>query len=311
MHIAIYCRDRLPTKGYGGSQRVAVWLVRGLAELGHQVTLIAGPGSKVPEATLVPVDLKKAYQPGFDVSPLIPPGVEIFHSIAGEMFVPPSVPFLWTQEGNFREGKQPPPHTIYVSHNHASRYGSTSFVYNGIDPAEFEFRPEKLDYDFFIGRLHRVKGYQLAIEGAKRTSRKLLLAGGWRPSLRRQIRFVGEVEGKEKADLLAGARCLWMPALWDEPFGLTLAEALISGTPVIGTHWGSLPEIISPEVGGLGDTIEELVEIARTIDQQRNPDACRARAMEYFTHIKMAEEYVRFYRHFLSTGEVPAGRKTS
>src|SRR3989449_9831622 len=69
------------------------------------------------------------------------------------------------------------------------------------------------------------------LEGAKRGGHRLLLAGGWRPSFARNIKYVGEVAGRRKAELLAGAKCLWMPALWDEPFGLTTIEALFSGTP--------------------------------------------------------------------------------
>ena len=55
MHVVVASHHRLPVEGYGGTQRVVVALVRGLAALGHRVTLIAQPGSRVPEATLVPV----------------------------------------------------------------------------------------------------------------------------------------------------------------------------------------------------------------------------------------------------------------
>lgn len=307
MRVALYFHDKLPVKGYGGTQRVVVWLARGLAQLGHQVTLIAGHGSKVPEATLVPVDLKLARKPGFDFTQLVPPNTDIVHSFAPQALAPKSLAHVRTQEGNSRQGKAPPPDTIFVSANHAERNGSPAFVYNGIDPAEFQFEPHKADYDFFLGRLHKEKGYHLAIEGALRTGRKLVIAGGWRPSFRRLVKFVGEVDGEEKARWLAGARCLWMPALWDEPFGLTLAEALMSGTPVIGTHRGSLPEIISPDVGGLGDDLDQLVAIAERI-HEIDPAACRARAEKYFSHLVMAEEYVRFYQHFIRTGSLPAGR---
>lgn len=307
MHVVLYFHDRLPVKGYGGTQRVVVWLARALAELGHRVTLIAGPGSRVPEATLIPVELKRARAPGFDLTPLLPPGFDIVHSFAPAL-TPPQAPYVCTQEGNTRPGKQSHPHTIFVSANHAERNGRSAFVYNGIDPAEFEYRDHKDDYDFFLGRLHKEKGYHLAIEGALRTGRKLVIAGGWRPSFRRQVRFVGEVDGKEKARWLAGARCLWMPALWDEPFGLTLAEALMSGTPIIGTRRGSLPEIVSPDVGGLGDTLDDLVAIAEMI-HTRAPEACRDRALRLFSHRVMAEEYLRFYRHFLAHGELPSGRR--
>ena len=309
MHVALYFHDRLPVKGYGGTQRVVVWLARGLAQLGHRVSLIAGAGSKVPEATLIPLDLKRVRGTGFDITPLLPPNLDIVHSFSPSM-LRPQAPFLATQEGNSRPGHAVPNDVIFVSANHAERNGRTAFVYNGIDPAEFRYQANKEDYDFFLGRLHKEKGYGLAIEGALRTGRKLVIAGGWRPSFRRLVRFLGEVDGEEKAKWLSGARCLWMPALWDEPFGLTLAEALMSGTPIIGTHRGSLPEIVSPDVGGLGDSLDELVAIAERIHQM-DPAACRARAERHFSHLVMAEEYLRFYQHFIATGELPAGRVTS
>lgn len=308
MHVALYHHARLPIKGYGGTERVIVWLARGLAALGHRVTLLAAPGSRVPEAELVPVEPRLSRREDFDLTRFVPDDADLLHSFV-PFRVAPGVPHLWTQEGNFRPGAVPPANTIYVSANHAERNGSRAFVYNGIDPAEYEFRTSKGDYDFFLGRLHRIKGYQLAMEAARQAGRRLVLAGGWRPSVRRGIRFVGEVDGEAKRDWLAGARCLWMPALWDEPFGLTLAEALMSGTPIIGTNRGSLPEIISPEVGGRGDTLEELVAIAGEIDR-RDPEACRAHALRYFTHLVMAEEYVRYYRAFLADGVLPEGKRT-
>ena len=76
---------------------------------------------------------------------------------------------------------------------------------------------------------------------------------------------------------------------------------------MIGTRWGSLPEIISPDVGGLGDDLEQLVEVAGRI-QEIDPAACRARAERYFSHLVMAEEYVRFYRHFIESGQLPEGK---
>lgn len=307
MRVALYFHDKLPIKGYGGTQRVVVWLARGLAQLGHQVTLLAAAGSKVPEATLVPVDLKLARKPGFDLTPYIPPHTDIVHSFEPRVGKPASTPFVATMEGNLRPDHSLPAETIFVSANHAARHGSTAFVYNGIDPAEFLFQPKKEDYDFFLGRLHKEKGYHLAIEGALRSGRKLVIAGGWRPSFRRLVRFVGEIDGEAKAKWLAEARCLWMPALWDEPFGLTLAEALMSGTPVIGTRRGSLPEIVTPDVGGLGDDLDQLVEIAGRI-HEIDPATCRARAEQYFSHLVMAEEYLRFYRHVLESGQLPAGR---
>jgi glycosyltransferase involved in cell wall biosynthesis len=181
-------------------------------------------------------------------------------------------------------------------------------VYNGVDPADFIFRAVKGTYDLFLGRLHRVKGYRWAIEGAKRARKRLVVAGGWRFTFRRALRFVGSVEGHRKADLLADAQCLWMPALWDEPFGLTLIEALMSGTPVLGTRRGALPEIVSNEVGALGDTLADLVAL-RAYIERCDPESCRSHAERWFSHTAMAQEYVRMYQHYLATGELPAGRR--
>jgi glycosyltransferase involved in cell wall biosynthesis len=309
MHIAVISHHRLPVKGYGGTERIVVALVRGLAELGHRVTLVAAPGTKLREATVVEVPSQRLRDPAFDLVPHLPRDAEVAHAHFPVRRLPAGLPFLQTIYGNLKQGEAVPPHALFLSKNHAVRHGAAAFVYAGLDPAEFLFKATKHDYDFFIGRLHSAKGYHWAIEGAKRTNRRLLLAGGWRPSFSIKIRFVGEVDGKKKAELLSGARCLWMPALWDEPFGLTTVEALFSGTPVLATRRGALPEVLTGEVGALSDTLDEMVEASRTI-ASRKPEACRAHAERYFTHRVMAEEYVRVYQRLCETGELPPGTAT-
>jgi glycosyltransferase involved in cell wall biosynthesis len=217
------------------------------------------------------------------------------------------VPWIRSLHGNRKPGTVNAPNTLYLSRDHAARHGGVAFVYNGIDLAEFRFETHKADYDLFLGRLHQVKGYRWALEGARRTGRRLVLAGGWRPSLRRSVRYVGEVGGERKAALLANAACLWMPALWDEPFGLTLIEAMASGTPVLGTRRGALPEIVSPEVGALAHTLDELVTCRPSL-ARIDPGACRARVERHFSHHVMAAEYVRMFREYLASGELPRGR---
>jgi len=308
MHVVVASHYRLPVKGYGGTERVVVALVRALAALGHRVTLLAAPGTRVPEATVVEVPPTRIRDPALDLATLLPPGSDVLH-----VFFPvtraPSHPFVQTLEGNLEAGAAVPPNNIFISRDHAQRSGSDVFVYNGLDPADFLFRSVKDGYHLFLGRLHSAKGYRWAIEGAKRRGHRLLLAGGWRPSFARNIKYVGEVAGRRKAELLAGARCLWMPALWDEPFGLTTIEALLSGTPVLATRRGALPEVVSPDVGALCDTLDEMIAAAETI-HTRSPEACRAHAERYFSHVAMAEEYLRMYRHLLDTGALPPGRVT-
>ena len=306
MHVALYIRDRLPVAKYGGTQRVAVYLARGLADAGHRVTLLAQAGTRMREVSVVELPRTPEGSPPPDLRRWLPKGVDLllaYSPVAATL----DVPWIRSLHGNRRPGTVSAPNTLYLSRDHAARHGGVAFVYNGIDLAEFRFETRKADYDLFLGRLHQVKGYRWALEGARRTGRRLVLAGGWRPSFRRRVRYVGEVGGERKVDLLANAACLWMPALWDEPFGLTLIEAMASGTPVLGTRRGALPEIVSPEVGALADTLEEMVGYRAAL-ARIDPHACRARVEQRFSHHVMAAEYVRMFRGYLGTGVLPEGR---
>ena len=307
MHVAVASHHRLPVEGYGGAQRVVVALVRGLAALGHRVTLLAPAGTKVPEASaLVELPPKRLRDPALDFTPFLPKDADVLHAHF-PVAKPPQHPFVQTLHGNLRKGDVVAPHTIFLSRDHARRYGSTTWVYNGLDPADYFFRKRKENWDLFLGRLHSTKGYHWAIEAAKKSGRQLIIAGGWRPSFTGAVKYVGEVDGKRKAALLARARCLWNAAQWDEPFGLPTIEALLSGTPVLGTKRGALPEIVTPAVGALGDTLDELLDLAERIGD-RNPEACRAHAERWFTHRTMAEEYVRMYTSVIGGGTLPPGR---
>lgn len=308
MRVALVHHTKLPVEGYGGTERVVVALAAGLVALGHEVTLVAPPGTTVPNVRHVAVPGRQLHDAATDLSPFLPDGTDIVHAFY-PLRVAPAAPHVWTLEGTTKPGVTRPPNTIYVSADHAARHGSSSFVYNGLDPSELRYQARKGDYDLFLGRLHTLKGWRWAVEGARKAGRRIVVAGGWRPTLSLSVRFVGEVGGAKKAALLAGARLLWMPALWDEPFGLTLIEALWSGTPVLGTRRGALPEVLSDEVAGFGDTLEELVA-AIPGAEAKDPAACRARAERWFGHLRMAEEYVRFYRGWLATGALPAGERT-
>ncbi|OLD01659.1 MAG: hypothetical protein AUI99_06975 [Gemmatimonadetes bacterium 13_1_40CM_3_69_22] len=311
MHVVLACNQQLPAKGYGGPQRVVVALVRGLAALGHRVTLLALPGSRVAEATLVEVPARK-FGAAADLAAYVPRDADILHThlpLKPGPARPGAPPSVQTIHRNLKPGAPPAPNSVFLSRDHARRHGSDVFVYNGLDPADYLFRrfPKRAaQFDLFLGKLHSAKGYHWAVEAAKHTGHRLVLAGGWRPSFTGAIKYVGEVDGGAKAALLARARCLWNPAQWDEPFGLVTVEALLSGTPVLGTRRGALPELITPEVGALCDTLEEMMAAAQVI-HTRSPEACRALAERRFTHLVMAEEYVRMYHSLRDTGKLPPG----
>ena len=309
MHVVLASHQQLPAKGYGGPQRVVVALVRGLAALGHRVTLLALPGSRVPEAKVVEVPARK-FADLAQLASYVPRDADILHTHVPMKPSPNGPPLLQTIHRNLKPGSPPSVNAVFLSRDHARRHGSEVFVYNGLDPAEYIFRrfPKRAEqFDLFLGNLHSAKGYHWAVEAAKHAGHRLVVAGGWRPSFTGAVKYVGEVDGGKKAALLARARCVWNPAQWDEPFGLVTIEAFLSGTPVLGTRRGALPELITPEVGALCDTMEEMIAAAQTIHTRR-PEACRALAEQRFTHVVMAEEYVRMYRCLIDTGKLPPGR---
>jgi glycosyltransferase involved in cell wall biosynthesis len=306
MHIVQFQHTRVPVEKYGGAQRIVVWLSQALVELGHDVTLLAGPGSSVPGVRVVEVAADEVRRPGFDVHRYVSGPVDVMH-YHGLVEHPPNVPYVATLHGNLGPGGVAPPYVICVSENHARRHGTKSYVYNGVRLDEYEFRAQKSDFDLFLARLHSIKGWRVAVKAAKQERFRLVIAGGWRPTLSRWLKFVGEVGGEQKRELLANARCLWMPVRWEDPCPVNVIEALASGTPVIATPRGSLPDLVGPDGGAIGATFEDLIAIRRRL-ADFDPHACRRRAERCFTHLRMARDYVRMYEGLLRNGELPVGQ---
>ncbi len=153
------------------------------------------------------------------------------------------------------------------------------------------------------------KGPQRAIEVAREAGVPLLLAAKMRepaervyfqniiePMLGDSIRYVGEVGGQEKLDLLNGAIGLLNPIRWHEPFCLVMIEALPAGTPVLAFREGAAPEIVTHgETGYLGRSDDELVAGLRSV-HRLDRAACRRRVAEHFSADRMVENYLRVYR---------------
>jgi glycosyltransferase involved in cell wall biosynthesis len=310
MHVVHVSRWRLPVVGYGGVPRVVSWLAKAQAEQGDQVTILGPPGSSCPGVTSIAVAVPKGvpdYSPY--IGPYIPRDSDIihFHHIST---VEPCVPWVLTAQGNSPGELTYMPNKIYVSRNHAERGGGTAFVHNGIDPAEFIYRERKDDYFLFLSKVsRRVKGVDVALRLARELGFRLVVAGGNRfglrktgglwNSIRADVHFCGMVTGRRKAELLAGARALIFPIRWDEPFGLVVTEALVSGTPVITTPRGSMPELVTPDVGFLCDSYDALkLAVQRT--GEIDPQACRRRVLEHFTNRHSAVAYRRYYREAIA-----------
>ncbi len=187
------------------------------------------------------------------------------------------------------------------------RYAAT--IHHGIPMADFHFDPHGSDALLFFGRLHPDKGAAEAIAAARASGRALDMYGivqdqGYHdravaPELDDAIRYHGAVGGAARIAALGGARALLHLINFDEPFGLSVIEALACGTPVIATRRGSMPELIDHGVTGfLVDTPAEAVAaIARVADLDRA--ACRRAVAERFSVERMADAYIALYRQIL------------
>jgi glycosyltransferase involved in cell wall biosynthesis len=303
VRIAHLSCTRVPVTLYGGSQRVIYWQAKAQAELGHEVTLLAPPGSSCPGVKVIEVPSGQEY------GRLLPAGVEVAHryGVSPEGL---TIPHLESSQGNSPAELRYHPTKVYCSGDHARRGGSTAFVYNGVDPDEYLYREHKDDYFLFLSKVSRqVKGVDVALRLAQRLGFRLVVAGGTRfdlrrtgglwDSLRADVHFCGMVGGRRKAELIAGARALLFPIRWEEPFGIVVAEALISGTPVITTPRGAMPELVTPDVGFLCHDEGELADAIQRVGEI-SPAACRQRALEHFTSAVCARKFLGYYERLLA-----------
>ena len=185
-------------------------------------------------------------------------------------------------------------------------------VHHAVDTDRFAFRADPDDYLLFLGRFTEGKGVVQAIEAARQSGMRLLLAAAENEYYRdvvaplvdqRDIVFVGEVDRASAAPLLGGARALLYPVQDGEPFGLVLAEAAACGTPVAALDRGAVREIVEDGVtGGVFESLDALVDgLPRVLALDRR--RVRTRAVERFGVDRMVDAYVDVYRQLLgSTG---------
>ncbi len=286
MNIFHYYPKVLPVKKYGGTQRIAVNLMKEQANRGHKVYLLSLVGTHLHSINVTTIK-----RPIRNLENYIPDNMDIVQLYGTPQEIPPK-PYLVRIGGNGKPGEKFLPNTVFVSRNHAIRHGSRHYIYSGINPGDFIYREKKENYFLFLAKVSwKVKNVNLAIKLAKAMGFKLIVAGGWRLSFRRNIKFVGEVDDKEKAELLAGAKALIFPTNWQEPIGNVTLEALASGTPVITTNKGAMPEVVTPDVGFRCNTFEEFQEAINRIDEI-SPRKCRERVEENFTAEIMNRKYI-------------------
>ncbi len=315
MKIGIAINSQLPALNYGGTERAALWLSRALAEMGHEVSLVCHPlpGHENSE-------LKHAKCLSWPNSSAEWTALWKTHEFLHFMGIPPADstyarhPYLVTIQGNGKVNQVFPSNTVFVSANHAKRHGWNEFVHNGLDPAEYPLSrgPRDPALLFLAKARWRVKNLRGALEISRRAGRPYWVIGGRRPwtpwgIFARHAKFFGEIGGTKKLDLIQRSSALLFPVIWDEPFGIAVTEALVCGTPVIASRRGSLPEIISPECGRLCSSMDEYLSAIEELPKFNDPDKCRQRVMDHFTHHKMAEKYLHYYRQILAQGRLREG----
>ncbi|MBS0028808.1 glycosyltransferase family 4 protein [Chitinophaga sp. 22321] len=197
----------------------------------------------------------------------------------------------------------------YVSISNSDRHPTLQYaatIYNGIRTADFAFEPEPGNYLLYYGRIHPDKGTHEAIQIALHTGRQLVIAGiiqdeeYYREKVKpfideEQIRYIGAVGGHKRSDLLGGALALLHPISFNEPFGLSVAEAMLCGTPVIAFNRGAMPELINDrKTGFLVNDIHEAAAAVEDISLIARLD-CHLHAKEKFSQERMAAQYMALY----------------
>ncbi len=299
MNILLVLNAVLPVTDYGGTERVIWYLGKELSKMNHNVTFLSGRGTVCPFAKVIPIDPEKS------IESQVPENIQVTHF---NNYIPVNFerPYVVTCHGNHTGNNPIDRNTIFVSANHAWRHGSNEFVYNGLDWDDYG----KVDlssvreYFHFLGkaawRVKNVKGAINVIKAVPGASLKVIGGNrlnfkmGFRFTLSPKIKFMGITGGEKKLDVLRNSKGLVFPVKWDEPFGLAITESLYFGAPVFGTPYGSLPELVIPEVGFLSCEKEKIANhILR--DYNYNPRICHEYAADLFNSRKMAEEYIKKY----------------
>lgn len=330
----------VPPKHYGGIERVLAFLVEGLVERGHEVTLWAAPESDVPaeiveygspphfgrtdrlkEFGQVAGGLLRRYRE-FDLVhsfgrlagllPLFPTRARLIQSYQRDI-TPNRIEWAARLAGD---------DLVFTacstnSRRNVSHLGHWETIYNGVRLSDFTFTPEVEDDAplVFLGRIERIKGTHTAIEVARATGRKLVIAGNVvedaphrqffdeevAPHLNdERIEYVGPVDDVQKNDLLGRAAAFLMPIEWEEPFGIVMAEALACGAPVVGFRRGSVPEVVEHGVSGfVCDTTEEMVDAVNRVGTLSRA-AARARCENHFSDTVIVDAYEDLYRRHVN-----------
>ena len=378
LHIATLNRPIRADLGYGPIETVIYNIDKGLHQLGHR-SIVACPGDSrvvgetyttVPESfseywtenTLVQrknmsrhlaLSLQRARKGDIDIIHMHD-AVMVEYVFKGVFKSP--VPIVMTlhvpaeDKGSFKQwneslvsssGAYFVPISEYQRKQHHGLVNAQRVIYHGVDVDEYPFKGNsgKQNYLFSIGRVTQDKGQDKAIEVAKKTGSRLILAGNvqnkgadrkffkslkksidhvadagkpcsskdyfekvMKPILDsdRQIIYIGEVDSDQKKLWYRHARATLFPIQWGEPFGLVLIESMACGTPVVAFRKGSVPEIvIHGKTGFVVDSVDDMAEALKAI-HVINPGECRRHVKKNFSITSMAKQYSQLYKRILN-----------
>lgn len=352
MKIAILAglEEALPPHGYGGIERIASYLTEELVRQGHDVTLLAS-GDSETSARLWPI-FPKALRPLPDMQDFNRRKIykligiakvldrlhaESFDIINDQMGYNWSVPFhrqmgapvvttlhgpLTVPDERIIYEQYPQDNYISISFTQQRDFPELNYVaniYNAIDYSLFQFENNPEDYMLFFGRIAPEKGPEQAIQLARTTGQRLVIAAKLDISNKDyfesvikplidgdQIQYIGEVNQTEKVHVLSKAKALLAPIQWNEPFGLYFIEAMACGTPVIALHRGSVAEIVTPgETGFICETMEEMIAAIKRIDTiDRRSCFEKIHQDNRFTIQTMASHYLKCYQSIIDRTKV-------
>ena len=324
----------VPPPVYGGTELVVDQLARGLAAAGHSVELFATGDSTcaVRSSWLYPAALgttaeaaaefahvQRAYEVLCDVDLIHD------HTLTGPMWAGswrPELPVVTTNHGPFTPemvvhfqafaDRVPIIAISDAQRRSAPEIRVAAVIHHGVDVDLFPMGAGSGGYLLFLGRMSPDKGVHRAIAVARAAGKPLMIAAKmWEPAERRyfveeveprlggEVVYVGQVGGRRKLDLLAGAIALVNPIRWPEPFGLVMIEALACGTPVLAFGEGSVPEIVAH--GRTGFVCGDEVDMARRVAEipHLSRRACRASVAQHFSTERFIERHVALYRQIL------------
>ena len=326
----------VPPKDYGGTELIVHELAEGLVARGHDVTLFATGDSRTsarleflfPEPRWPPDPLTEINQMSWALARVARDRFDVVHCHAasalplGRLMTRP--PFIYTlhhvRVDSLSEFYRYFPWVWFVAISERQRELETPLprittIHHGLDPGRYRPSTAPGDHVCFIGRLSQVKGPDVAIDVAEAAGVEIHVAGRVHrddedptfadremlPRLERpHVRYLGGVGMEAKVELLSSARALLMPLAWEEPFGLVMIEAMLTGCPVVAFPRGSAPELVEQGITGfLVDDAAEMAEVIRTRLGDFDRERCRNRAIERFSRDRMVDAYEAYYRRAL------------